>query len=36
MLAFLGRDTHRVALANSRLASMADGRVLFRYSAVSL
>ncbi|WP_292187449.1 transposase [Mesorhizobium sp.] len=26
MLAFLGRDTHRVAIANSRLVSMADGK----------
>ena len=31
VLAYLGRYTHRVAIANSRLISMADGRVTFRW-----
>ena len=31
MLAYLGRYTHRVAIANSRLISMADGKVAFRW-----
>jgi hypothetical protein len=31
MLTYLGRYTHRVALANSRLVSLADGRVAFRW-----
>jgi Putative transposase/Transposase zinc-binding domain len=31
MLTYLGRYTHRVAIANSRLVSMADGRVAFRW-----
>jgi hypothetical protein len=30
-LTYLGRYTHRVAIANSRLVSMADGRVAFRW-----
>lgn len=30
VLAYLGRYTHRVAIANSRLISMADDRVAFR------
>jgi len=30
MLAYLGRYTHRVAIANSRLVALADGRVSFR------
>jgi hypothetical protein len=31
MLTYLGRYTHRVAIANSRLVSLADGRVAFRW-----
>lgn len=31
VLAYLGRYTHRVAIANSRLVSMADGKVVFRW-----
>jgi hypothetical protein len=31
VLAYLGRYTHRVAIANSRLVSMADGKVAFRW-----
>jgi len=31
VLAYLSRYTHRVALANSRLVSMADGKVTFRW-----
>jgi hypothetical protein len=31
VLAYLGRYTHRVAIANSRLISMADGTVAFRW-----
>jgi len=31
VLAYLGRYTHRVALSNHRLASMADGKVSFRW-----
>lgn len=31
VLAYLGRYTHRVAIANSRLVSMANGRVAFRW-----
>lgn len=31
VLAYLGRYTHRVAIANSRLVSLADGRVGFRW-----
>jgi hypothetical protein len=31
MLTYLGRYTHRIAIANSRLVSMADGRVAFRW-----
>lgn len=31
MLAYLGRYTHRVAIANSRLVSLADGKVTFRW-----
>ena len=31
VLAYLGRYTHRVAIANSRLASIDDGRVAFRW-----
>jgi hypothetical protein len=31
VLTYLGRYTHRVAIANSRLISMADGRVTFRW-----
>ncbi|MER8467628.1 transposase, partial [Mesorhizobium sp. M1396] len=31
VLAYLGRYTHRVAIANSRLISMADGKVAFRW-----
>jgi hypothetical protein len=31
VLAYLGRYTHRVAIANSRLISMADDRVAFRW-----
>ena len=30
-LAYLGRYTHRVAIANSRLIGMADGKVSFRW-----
>jgi hypothetical protein len=30
-LTYLGRYTHRIAIANSRLVSMADGRVAFRW-----
>ena len=31
MLAYLGRYTHRVAIANSRLIGMEDDRVAFRW-----
>ena len=31
VLAYLGRYTHRVAIANSRLIGMADGKVSFRW-----
>jgi hypothetical protein len=31
VLAYLGRYTHRVAIANSRLVNMADGKVTFRW-----
>ena len=31
MLAYLGRYTHRVAIANSRLVALVDGRVSFRW-----
>jgi hypothetical protein len=31
VLAYLGRYTHRVAIANSRLVSLTDGRVGFRW-----
>jgi hypothetical protein len=31
VLAYLGRYTHRVAIANSRLASLDDGQVAFRW-----
>ena len=31
VLAYLGRDTHRVALSNDRLVAVADGRVRFRW-----
>ena len=31
MLAYLGRYTHRVAIANSRLLSLADGKVRFTW-----
>lgn len=31
VLAYLGRYTHRVAIANSRLVSIDDGRVCFRW-----
>lgn len=31
VLAYLSRYTHRVAIANSRLVSMADGKVTFRW-----
>jgi hypothetical protein len=31
VLAYLGRYTHRVALTNSRLLDIEDGRVLFRW-----
>lgn len=31
VLAYLGRDTHRVAIANSRLVSMTDEAVAFRW-----
>ena len=31
MLAYLGRYTHRVAIANSRLVSLDDGQVRFRW-----
>ena len=31
VLAYLGRYTHRVAIANSRLLGMADGKVSFRW-----
>jgi hypothetical protein len=31
VLTYLGRYTHRVAIANSRLIGMADGRVTFRW-----
>lgn len=31
VLAYLGRYTHRVAIANSRLVGMADGKVSFRW-----
>ena len=31
MLAYLGRYTHRVAIANSRLVALAGGRVSFRW-----
>lgn len=33
VLAYLSRYTHRVAIANSRLVSMADGKVTFRWGA---
>jgi hypothetical protein len=31
VLAYLGRYTHRVAIANSRIVELADGRVSFRW-----
>ena len=31
MLAYLGRYTHRVAIANSRLLSLADGNIRFTW-----
>jgi Putative transposase/Transposase zinc-binding domain len=31
MLAYLGRYTHRIAIANSRLVALADGQVSFRW-----
>ena len=31
VLAYLGRYTHRVAIANSRLISLADGKVRFTW-----
>jgi hypothetical protein len=31
VLAYLSRYTHRIAIANSRLVSMADGKVTFRW-----
>ena len=31
MLAYLGRYTHRVAIANSRLISLSDGKVRFAW-----
>jgi hypothetical protein len=31
VLAYLGRYTHRVAIANSRIVDLADGRVSFRW-----
>lgn len=31
VLAYLGRYTHRIAIANSRLVSLADGKVAFRW-----
>jgi Putative transposase/Transposase zinc-binding domain len=31
VLAYLGRYTHRVAISNARLVSMADGQVAFRW-----
>ena len=31
VLAYLGRYTHRVAIANSRLVTMSDGQVAFRW-----
>ena len=31
MLAYLGRYTHRVAIANSRLISLSDGKVRFTW-----
>ena len=31
MLAYLGRYTHRVAIANSRLVAIASGEVSFRW-----
>jgi hypothetical protein len=31
VLAYLGRYTHRVAIANSRLVSMVDGKVAFKW-----
>ena len=31
MLTYLGRYTHRVAIANSRLINMVDGKVAFRW-----
>jgi len=31
VLAYLGRYTHRIAIANSRLVSMTDGKVVFRW-----
>jgi hypothetical protein len=31
VLAYLGRYTHRVAIANSRLIALADGQVSFRW-----
>jgi hypothetical protein len=30
-LNYLGRDVHRIALTNSRILSIADGNVCFRY-----
>ena len=30
VLAYLGRYTHRIAIANSRLISLSDGKVCFR------
>lgn len=34
VLNYLGRYVHRVAIANSRLLAIADGRVVFRYRRV--
>src|ERR1700693_171019 len=31
LLAYLGRYTHRVAISNTRLIALADGRVSFRW-----
>ena len=31
MLKYLARYTHRVAISNSRLVALEDGRVTFRY-----
>lgn len=36
VLAYLGRYTHRVAIANSRLISTADDRVAFRWRAIAI